>query len=221
MGDSDLYLCGFTNIGTVSTTDDDFFVAKLDKATYSQYQDKTITFGGTDTERNGVLMLSQDKMELAVGFEQLSTSTGKVVYYMCKFHIASWDFTSCKTLLTVFDMEPSDFSYSDFFFHGTGDSLFLLFTFVVTTRAGSSTSFRIMQINGEFLGVTATFTKANSGDDHARGLFVSSNNVYLGLSTNSKELRVSSAQTSYLIKYDLSLSGNTCIQLATTTENSL
>ena len=148
-------------------------------------------------------------------------SKNRYAYYLCKFHIAVWDFTSCKTLLATFEIPPTDFSYSDLYLRGWGDSLYLFFTFVTTTRSGNTTSFRIMQINGDFLGVTATFTKTTSGTDNARGIFVSSSHVYLGLSTNSKEFRVSSSQTSYLIKYDLSLSGNTCITLGSTTENGL
>ena len=69
MSDTEIYFAGFTHVDTASTTDDDLFVAKVDKATNSIYQDKTITFGGTDTEQNGVLLLSQDKTELTVGFE--------------------------------------------------------------------------------------------------------------------------------------------------------
>ena len=41
------------------------------------------------------------------------------------------------------------------------------------------------------------------------------------MSTNSPELQVTSSQTSYLIKYDLSLGGNDCIQLSTATDTSI
>ena len=78
---------------------------------------------------------------------------------------------------------------SEFFFVGSGDSLYLYFTFVVTDGGVTTTSFRLLLIDGTSMSLSATYKKTTTGSDTTRGLYVNTNNVYLGLSTNSNELR--------------------------------
>ena len=220
--DTYLYLMGSTRINTASTLDDDLFVAKVDKATKSTYVDRQISFGSTDTEQNGVFSLSTDKEHLYLGIEQLIASNSALTYYVCKFGIVAWDLSICKKPGTTILPVPDDIVYSDFNFGATGDDLYLYYTLTVTTSGVSTISFRILHIDGTTMNLNGNALKlTNTGSDSARGIYVQSHYVYFGMSTNSAELRVTSSQTSYLIKYDLSLGGNDCIQLSSVTDTTI